>query len=203
MPDSSREAQSRSQQQSGAEGVGLVDGKHVGIGPTRTSLAWIGEVFETIEARARWDVLIREFPGDQVVLSEAMVDPDIELLVGTVAWTRAEPVIEISSAGDIGLVEISSSSFAPPDQSDCRERWLAGPGWYKVARLLKGINVLRSDAAGIGVENSGVRVPDLAGSRAAMSIAIECPSLCAHNSPKSPARMAALGTPALAVLKPV
>jgi len=63
VPNSARESQSRIQQQSRAESVGLVDRKSVGVVPTRTTLTGICEVFETIKARACRVVLIRELPG--------------------------------------------------------------------------------------------------------------------------------------------
>ena len=63
----------------------VIDRKQVGIGPTRTARTGIGEVLEAVKAPACGTVLIRELPAHQIVLREAMVDLDVELVVVAVA----------------------------------------------------------------------------------------------------------------------
>ena len=58
-------------------------------GPADTG---IREVLETVQARTV-AVLIGKLPGDQVVLVEAMVDLDVELVVVAVVRTRSKPVV--------------------------------------------------------------------------------------------------------------
>ena len=60
--------------------MGVVDGEQVGVGPTRSTLARVSEILETVEAQSV-AVLVRIFHADQVLLAETVVDLDVELIV--------------------------------------------------------------------------------------------------------------------------
>ena len=62
--------------------MSIIDGKQVGIGPTGTALTGVREILETVKALAM-TVLIRILRGHQIVLGEAMVHLDVELVVVT------------------------------------------------------------------------------------------------------------------------
>ena len=62
--------------------MSIIDGKQVGVGPTGTALTGIREILETVKALVV-TVLIRILRGHQIVLGEAMVDLDVELVVVT------------------------------------------------------------------------------------------------------------------------
>src|SRR5271168_314520 len=79
MPSSPRKSQGRIQQQSRGKGVGVVDGKHMGRGSIRAAFTGIGEIPEAVKAAAMAP-LLRVLHARQILLAEAVVDPDIELI---------------------------------------------------------------------------------------------------------------------------
>jgi hypothetical protein len=100
VPDSARESQGCIQQESGTERMRVGEGEEVGVAPTRAALAGISEVLEAVQALACGIVLIGKFPAHQIVLGPAMVNFQVELVVGPVACTRTEPVV-VDIAGNI------------------------------------------------------------------------------------------------------
>src|ERR1700722_18708562 len=92
MPHAPREAQGRVQQKSRAEGMCVVDREQVGVGPSRTALARVSEILETVEAH-RVVVLVRIFHADQVPLAETVVDLDVKLIVVALTGAGSKPVV--------------------------------------------------------------------------------------------------------------
>ena len=103
VPDSAREPQRRIHQQAWAERMRIVNGERMRVGPTRSALAWIGEVLETVQTLVGRSVLIRKLRAHQIVLRKAMVDLDVELVIGAAVRTRTEPVIVDTPARSIWL----------------------------------------------------------------------------------------------------
>src|SRR5262252_2053806 len=155
----------------------VVDRECVGIIPTRTALTRIGKVLEAIKAPACGVVLIRELPAHQIVLCKAMVDLNVKLLIGALARTRPKPVLLNASTGDVGLRKVAHHLLrhrVNQIAGSLSGRSRAGP----CGDIVEGNEHAAYDAACIGIENPGVRVPDLTSLHTASPDGTKRASLC-------------------------
>src|SRR5262249_27595511 len=150
----------------------VVNRECVGIIPTHTTSTGIGKVLETVETSACGIVLVREFCTHQIIVGEAMVDLDIKLLIGALARTRCEPVLQKASAGEVGFWKVAHHFLRH------RVNQIAGARSWRKRAVVSGEVVEGNDGAAYGaalivVENPGPRVPNLASIRTALPGAVK------------------------------
>src|SRR5215469_13375618 len=102
MPHTSGEAEGGGQQQARTERVRICDGKEVGVAPVWCARTGIGEVLVTIKTCAIV-ILIGEFPTQQIILAEAVVNLDVELSRVGLTRSGTNPVLINASGREVGL----------------------------------------------------------------------------------------------------
>src|SRR6266568_4066462 len=106
-----------------------------------------------------------------------MIDSDIELLIGPVARAGAEPVLVDASAGKVGLWKVAHHLLCHGINQIAGNTGIGTARARPKGEVVKANKCAAYHATRVGIENSGVRIPDLTGCHAAQAIIIECPSL--------------------------
>ena len=202
-----REAERAGQYQRGTEGVRIIDREQVSRALVRPAPARIREIFEAVVGSSVVPVL-RVLGAEQVLFAEAVVDLDVELVVAAGARSRGDPVVVNASSRDIRHGEQVHHLLGNRiDEVSGRLGQLvrravqfgisgAGIGGEVIERDI-GAAVGAGGLIRRGLERAGIRIIELPSNHAAQRpSASNVPPLAAHNSPKSPLRSAALGTPA-------
>src|SRR6266700_2714927 len=98
-----------------------------------------------------------------------MVDSNVKLPIGAVAWTRADPVCEVTSACEVGLWKVAHHLLR--DGINQIAGTASGRAWAVISgEVIKGNEGVAGYCAS---ERSRIRIPDLTGGYAAQACRVE------------------------------